>query len=294
MPELPEVETMRRGILPCLGATISDIHFFTLPLKPIQVTPSVRQVRRRVAGSVVTSVDRLGKRILLELDARQVLVFEPRMTGMLSVENVPSQEHLRVRIDLAGGDLDRIYFWDRRGLGTVQLMRLDELAVRLGPDRIGPDALLIECDELRQRLRRSRRAIKVALLDQKVVAGIGNIYASEILHLAHVHPAARCDLLGRLQWERIHQAMGEILEEAIKHEGSTLSDGSYRNALNNPGSYQARHQVYDRDGQACLRCEEHQVLRIVQAQRSTFYCPGCQPRRTWKETDGLQLAVAAR
>ena len=99
---------MRRGILPCLGATISDIHFFTLPLKPIQVTPSVRQVRRRVAGSVVTSVDRLGKRILLELDARQILVFEPRMTGMLSVENVPSQEHLRVRIDLAGGDLDKI------------------------------------------------------------------------------------------------------------------------------------------------------------------------------------------
>jgi formamidopyrimidine-DNA glycosylase len=293
MPELPEVETMRRGIARCQGATINDFHFFSLPLKPIQVTPSVRQVRRRVAGTEVTSVDRLGKRILLELDAEQVLVFEPRMTGMLSVEHVPSREHLRVRIDLAGGDLDQIYFWDRRGLGTVQLLRLDELAVRLGPDRIGPDALVIECEELRQRLRRSRRAIKVALLDQKVVAGIGNIYASEILHLAHVHPAARCNRLSRLQWQRTHQAMGEVLHEAIRCEGSTLSDGSYRNALNNPGSYQARHQVYDRDGQACLRCEEHQVLRIVQAQRSTFYCPGCQPRGTWKGTDGLQLVVSA-
>ncbi len=294
MPELPEVETMRRGIARCQGATINDFHFFSLPLKPIQVTPSVRQVRRRVTGTVVTSVDRLGKRILLELDGQQVLVFEPRMTGMLSVENVPSREHLRVRIDLAGGDLDQIYFWDRRGLGTVQLLRQEELAERLGPDRIGPDALVIECDELHQRLRRSRRAIKVALLDQKVVAGIGNIYASEILHLAHVHPAARCDRLSRLQWERIHLAMLEVLWDAIKHEGSTLSDGSYRNALNNPGSYQARHQVYDRDGEVCFRCDSKQVLRIVQAQRSTFYCPGCQPRRTWKEADGLQLTVPAR
>jgi formamidopyrimidine-DNA glycosylase len=294
MPELPEVETMRRGIAGSVGATINDVHFYRLPLKPIQVSPSVNQLRRKVAGTEITSVDRIGKRILLELDQRLVLIFEPRMTGMLTVENVPDQGHLRVRIDLAGGDLDQIYFWDRRGLGTVELLRSDQLAVRLGPDRVGPDALAIESDQLRERLRRSRRAIKVALLDQKVVAGIGNIYASEILYLAHVHPAARCDRLSRAQWHEIHLAMGQVLREAIKHEGSTLSDGSYRNALNNPGNYQAYHQVYDRAGEACGRCPQEQVVRIVQAQRSTFFCPGCQLRRTWKEPVDLQAGRPGR
>src|SRR4029077_20463859 len=142
----------------------------------------------------------------------------------------------------------------------------------------GPDALALSADELRQRLDRSRRAIKVALLDQRAVAGIGNLYASEILHLAGIHPAKRCDLLTPAQWAEIRARMLEVLELAIRHEGSTLSDGTYRNALNQSGGYQNHHRVYDRAGESCTSCGNAAIVRIVQAQRATFFCPACQKK----------------
>ena len=122
-------------------------------------------------------------------------------------------------------------------------------------------------------LGKSQRAIKVALLDQKAVAGIGNLYASEILHLAAIDPRCRCSALTRQQWQRIQAATKEVLELAVRHEGSTLSDGTYRNALNEAGSYQNHHRVYDRAGEVCPSCGREKIQRIVQAQRSTFYCP---------------------
>ncbi|MCP5110185.1 MAG: hypothetical protein GY953_05055 [bacterium] len=148
----------------------------------------------------------------------------------------------------------------------------------LGPDRIGPDALEISVERLRSRLETSRRAIKVALLDQRVLAGIGNLYASEILHRATIHPELSCRRLRPAQWRRIHAAMGEIFEEAIRHQGSTLRDGTYRIARNRPGSFQVCHRVYQRAGQPCLQCGATEIVRIVQAQRSTFFCPACQKK----------------
>ena len=129
----------------------------------------------------------------------------------------------------------------------------------------------------RTQLGGSKRAVKVALLDQRVVAGIGNMYASEILHLAGVHPARRCDRITRSQWEAITDATHAILTDAIRYEGSTLRNGTYRNALNQTGGYQHRHRVYDRAGKPCPRCGHgSEIVRIVQAQRSTFLCPACQ------------------
>ena len=122
------------------------------------------------------------------------------------------------------------------------------------------------------------RAVKVALLDQTVVAGIGNLYAAELLHVAGIDPRTRCDRLSRPQWGRIASAIGSVLNEAIKYEGSTLSDGTYRNALNKAGGYQNHHQVYDREGLDCPRCGAA-IQRIVQAQRSTFFCRQCQKKR---------------
>jgi formamidopyrimidine-DNA glycosylase len=152
------------------------------------------------------------------------------------------------------------------------------LQAALGAGALGPDALELTADALRQRLHTSRRAIKVALLDQRAVAGIGNLYASEILHHAAIDPRTRCTRLTRGQWEKIHAATQEVLRTAIKYEGSTLSDGTYRNALNQSGGYQNHHRVYDRAGESCPRCKNKLVRRIVQTQRSTFYCPGCQRR----------------
>ena len=178
-----------------------------------------------------------------------------------------------------------LWFWDRRGLGTLQLLSDEQLTARYGSDDIGPDALEVTPNLLRQRLGKSRRAIKVALLDQRAVAGIGNLYASEILHVARVNPQLPCAELSSARWQRIADATRHVLEEAVRYEGSTLSDGTYRNALNQAGSYQNQHRVYDRADEPCPRGCRSVVQRIVQAQRSTFFCPKCQAARSRRAAD---------
>jgi len=280
MPELPEVETMRRGIAAIAGSTIAAAVRLPCRRRPILIRPRPAMLARRLVGRTVAEVGRLGKRVVLRLDSGDHLVFEPRMTGLVLVADPPSVEHLRFRLDLAGGPIPSIWYWDRRGLGSVRLISDRQLAEQLGNGKLGPDALELSANELRARFANSRRAIKVALLDQRAVAGIGNLYASEILHLACVHPAKRCDLLSDRQWHAIHCCMLKVLNEAIRHEGSTLSDGTYRNALNQSGGYQSLHRVYDRAGQMCRQCQSTPIVRIVQAQRATFYCPLCQRKRS--------------
>jgi formamidopyrimidine-DNA glycosylase len=128
-----------------------------------------------------------------------------------------------------------------------------------------------------QQMGKSRRAIKVALLDQKLVAGIGNLYAAEILLLAGIHPEQTCLQLTDRDWQNISRATRRVLRQAIRYEGSTLGDGTYRNALNKKGRYQNHHRVYGREGETCRHCRVGRVKRIVQSQRATFYCPTCQP-----------------
>jgi len=278
MPELPEVETMRRGVLGIVGKSIRGIVLPPCPAKPISIMPKLPQFRRRAVGREIVDVDRIGKRVVVVLDSDDQIVFEPRMTGLVLVADPPTAAHLRLCIRLSGKPMDELLFWDRRGLGSVRLVSPAEMDRWLGPDKLGPDALVISSDELRSRFRVSKRAIKVALLDQKLVAGIGNLYAAEILHLASVHPEKACNRITGPEWLRIHQAIGTVLNTAIQYEGSTLSDGTYRNALNQSGSYQAQHRVYDREGQACLTCGKKVIVRIVQCQRSTFFCPYCQTK----------------
>lgn len=276
MPELPEVETMRRGVLPVVGARITGICRLTGRLCPITVSPGVSVFQRRVVGTRIQAVDRLGKRLLMWLDTDQAIVFEPRMTGLILLADPPSQEHLRFRVDLQGKRIRQLWYWDRRGLGSVRLFSRRQVEQQLGPSRLGPDALEVNAEQLRARLARRRTPVKVALLDQSALAGVGNLYASEILHVACIHPQVRCDRLTRGQWQRLAGSMSAVLEEAIRYEGSTLADGTYRTVLNNPGGYQNRHRVYDRAGELCPRCGQTAIRRIVQAQRSTFFCPTCQ------------------
>lgn len=278
MPELPEVETMRRGILGIVGSRITGVDRMPCKRKPISVEPAMAKFRRLAVGATIRDVGRIGKRVVVHLDRSAAIVFEPRMSGLVLLADPPTAEHLRFRITLAGGGSPELLYWDRRGLGSVRLISEADLAERYSDAAIGPDALAISADELAKRLSSSRRAIKVALLDQRAIAGIGNLYAAEILHLARIHPARRCDQLRMADWDAIHSAIHEVLEAAIRYEGSTLSDGTYRNALNKSGDYQKFHRVYDREGQPCLDCGEAKIVRIVQAQRSTFLCPHCQPR----------------
>jgi formamidopyrimidine-DNA glycosylase len=277
MPELPEVETMRRGILGIEGARITDVERVACPQKPIAIAPRIDHFRRRAVGRKILGVGRVGKRVVVGLDNDDCIVLEPRMTGLVLVADPPDRKYLRFRCRLSGGRNRELLYWDRRGLGNVRLFSPPEFAAAFGPERLGPDALTISAEQFHDQLGGSGRAVKVALLDQRAVAGIGNLYAAEILHVAGIHPAARCHRITRDQWKKIADATQDVLADAIHHEGSTLSDGTYRNALNQAGSYQNHHRVYDRADEPCPRCgTASQIVRIVQAQRSTFFCPECQ------------------
>ena len=132
MPELPEVETMRRGILDAIGGVVQTIDTEPCPRLPISIEPSIGRIQKRVAGAELTAVDRVGKRIVLRFSTEECLVIEPRMTGLVLVADPPTIEHLRVRVDLTGSKIRKIWFWDRRGLGTVRLLNPNRTARAIG------------------------------------------------------------------------------------------------------------------------------------------------------------------
>lgn len=279
MPELPEVETMVRGTQAALlGRRLLRMQFLPCRRKPLSVDPAPGPLTRKLRNTTVTDVGRLGKRIVMTFDDRRFLIIEPRMTGLLLVADPPTAEHRRIRwiLEPQSGLPDSIEYWDRRGLGTIRL--LDEDGIRQLRERLGPDPLTMTAIDWKRQLAGSRRAIKVALLDQSLAAGIGNLYASEILHRARISPNATAGSLSRTRLERLADCCQAILTDAIRFEGSTLSDRTYRNVLNQDGGYQNHHRVYQKDGEPCASCRRSLIRKIVQAQRSTFYCPACQRR----------------
>ncbi|NMC20978.1 MAG: bifunctional DNA-formamidopyrimidine glycosylase/DNA-(apurinic or apyrimidinic site) lyase [Thermogutta sp.] len=301
MPELPEVETMRRGLLPIVGGRIVSAAVPRSSLRAITFRPDRPTVLRGLRGRRIREAVRLGKRLVLCLDDGKRLVLEPRMTGRVLLDVPGPISHVRLILEVLPpegvepawqesaapglaarpGDAAfarRVIFRDVRGLGVVSLMDERTWRRELGPHKIGPDALEIDAPTLRSRLGSRRTAVKVALLDQKAVAGIGNIYASEALHRAKIHPAEPCMRLSSRQWRRLHAAIRDVLTEAVELQGSTLTDGAYGTPGNQSGRYQDRHLVYQRDGRPCLQCGKGVIQRIVLGQRSTFFCPRCQRR----------------
>ncbi len=280
MPELPEVETMCRGIAGIIGGKIVEVQRLPCAVKPLLITPTLAEFKRRVVGERVERITRAGKRVVIWLKSTDCILLEPRMSGLVLIEDPPTYEHLRWKMRLEKCETTEVQYWDRRGLGSVRLLRRMEFETLYGPHRLGPDALTITADQLSENLCKSRREIKVALLDQKKIAGIGNLYAAEILHLAGIHPQRQCNRMSHAQWESLARATRKILAEAILYEGSTLGDGTYRNALNESGGYQNKHLVYDRAGKPCCSCSGGTIQRFVQAQRSTFFCPNCQKKNS--------------
>ncbi len=288
MPELPEVETMCRGLAGIVGRRIERVEFPRGPVRPLSVWPARWAIARRLEEAEILAVNRRGKRVVLEIGlggsrsgpdaSRRWLVIEPRMTGLMLVVDPPSLAHVRMVVDLQGEvGPRRFLFWDRRGLGTISLFDEAGLETACGPAKLGPDGLVVTGVELVARLGRSQRAVKAALLDQRAVAGIGNIYACEVLFRAGIDPRSRCRRLGHDAWERIAREARRVLAEAVRLEGSSIGDETYRTADSRPGRAQRRHRVYGREGEPCRGCGGA-IERIVLAQRATFFCRSCQPR----------------
>lgn len=257
MPELPEVETVLRTVAPRVeGRRILAVEF----LSPLAAGGLGEELKGRLRGEVIRAVRRHGKRLLLDLN-HGLLDIHLRMTGKLRFgEDIGAQT--RAVFTLEDGTLR---FDDVRQFGRIVWRESD-------PPQ-GPDALKLDAEGFVAVVAGRRGRIKSVLLDQKVVSGLGNIYVDECLFRAGIHPLAR--RVSRARLRRLHEAVVEVLREAIECGGSSISD--YVDAEGRRGRFQERHRVYGRAGEPCTACGAP-VRRIVVAQRGTHYCPQCQKR----------------
>jgi len=277
MPELPEVETMVRGLRPALlGRRLRRLEV----LDPSLVQGcSAPELARHGRGATVGEVGRRGKWVVVSLAGRRgIIVIQPRMTGGFWLLEPERPEHIRLVFHV---DKPRAMVWycDTRRLGKIGWYRRTQDAARACAQSHGPDALEIGRDELEARLARTARGIKPALMDQKVLAGIGNIYADEILHQARIHPERGAGTLSPAERERLHRAIGQVLTTAIALEGSSF-DAGYRTVLGLEGGFLAQNFVYGRENLPCRVCAEPiKKTRIAGLiGRPTYYCPRCQTR----------------
>jgi formamidopyrimidine-DNA glycosylase len=210
---------------------------------------------------------------------RGLIVIQPRMTGTFWLVEPARPEHIRLTFRLAKSDT-RIWYCDARRLGRIQWFRSPEAAASAFARSHGPDALEIGAEELKERLSRTRRGIKPALMDQKVLAGIGNIYADEILFAARLHPQRVAASLSRGELARLHAAIAKILTAAISAEGSSF-DGGYRTVLGLEGGFLAENSAYGRVALPCRDCGQPIEKTRIQGLlgRPTYLCPSCQPLR---------------
>jgi len=274
VPELPEVETIRRLIEPELvGREIGRARVDWAR----SVGGEPRAFARAVRGARVRAVGRRGKFLVapLERPGRRVdgaLVVHLRMSGRLHVEAAEEDPgpYARVSCELSDGKV--LHFVDVRKFGRFLFReRPEELLQHLGPEPLGEAFTL---PWLRSALRGRRRALKPLLLDQGFVAGLGNIYVDETLHRARLHPLVRSDRLRAPRVAALHAAIRQVLAAAIEREGSSF-DTFYRTPEGRPGSYQERFEVYGRGGKPCRRCGAT-IRKIVVCQRGTHLCPRCQ------------------
>ena len=268
MPELPEVETVRRTLAPVVeGHTIAAVSFAW----PRTCAGDPRATAAHLAGQRIERLERYGKYLLFHLrkdDRRSHLVVHLRMTGNLLVNGVLDRF---TRASMSLDDGTAVVFRDVRKFGRWQWS--ERLPARLAA--LGPEPLEIRCDEFTARLRSRRARLKALLLDQEFLRGLGNIYADEALFRARLHPLRSAGGVGPRKARDLHEAIQAVLRDAIEAGGTSIRD--YRDSRGTPGGFQRRIRIYGRDGERCVHCGTR-VRRVVVAQRSTHYCPRCQRR----------------
>ncbi len=275
MPELPEVETVVRDLRPrAVGRTITAVRAGVKPLRtPWDVAWAADVVGRRIGG-----IRRRGKWIVVELDGPR-LVVHLGMTGQFTAVAADELEPDHLHLVFALDDVTELRFRDVRRFGSVALFR-DEAAVEafFAAAALGPEPFGLDAAAFRAAVRGSGRNLKAILLDQTVVAGVGNIYADEACSRAALRPARVGSSLTPAECDALRVAIEDVLTEAIQYRGSTLPDGMYIGGKNLKGEFQDRHRVYGRTGQPCRACTAT-IERVVLAGRSSHCCPKCQPSK---------------
>lgn len=273
MPELPEVETIVRCLRPRLcGLRVRSVRVLFPPVvrDPGRI-PLEELVGRRVSG-----LRRRGKMILVDFSGGLTLIVHLKMTGRLMFfgPESPPDKHTRFVLGLERPPVE-LRFQDVRKFGFIRLVRTGEAEGTRELSPLGPEPLRLERNAFFERLRGRRGRLKGLLLNQSVFAGIGNIYADEILFEARLHPRTEVSRLGRRRLERLRAAMTKILNEAIVFKGTTVRD--FRDSYGVEGSFQNRLRVYGREGEPCPRCGSS-LKRIRLSGRSTHFCGRCQRR----------------
>lgn len=269
MPELPEVETVVRS----LAGELVGRRVVRVTLRERRLRGGVaRDFPARLEGRRIVRLERRGKYVLARLDDGAVWLVHLGMTGQLTLGSASRPDRVHDHVVVAFDDGRLLTFNDARRFGRVAVVACDRLRDEAG-DGIDPLTDGFTPDSLFSLTRHRRTSIKALLMDQRRVAGLGNIYVNEILFHAGIRPRRRAGRLARAECERLVASTRLVLEEAIERGGSSISD--YRDGLGRAGEFQLRHHVYDRAEEPCRRCGVR-IRRQVHAGRASFYCPRCQ------------------
>jgi formamidopyrimidine-DNA glycosylase len=268
MPELPEVETTRRGVAPhVVGRRIARLNVYDPRLR----WPVPPDLERKLRGRTIDRVDRRSKYLLFRIGA-DTLIVHLGMTGSLRVHTTPPPRRVHDHVDLVLEDGTTLRYHDPRRFGAMLWAPAGRhpLLARLGPEPLTPE---FDVDALWRATRNRKAAVKLALMDNHVVVGVGNIYANEALFRAGIRPTTSVRRLSKARLARLVDAVRAVLSEAIAKGGSTLRD--YRDSSGEPGQFQMQHYVYDREGLSCRVCSSTIKTRRLGA-RASYYCPFCQ------------------
>lgn len=270
MPELPEIETIKRDLSRLIvGKRILDIETDSAK----QVQPSPGAMKKAIIGATIKKISRRAKVLQIFLSNNKILVIHLKLTGQLLVrkKGVPRDNWQHVTFVLSGDK--ELRFTDLRKFGWIKLVEsekeLEKLLAGFGPEPL--DGLNLK--KFEAILASSRRPIKLVLMDQKKIAGIGNIYANDALFLAKIDPKRKADKLRNEETKKLFKAIERVLKAGIRHRGA--SDQYYLDALGHKGSYQEHFLVYGRVGKKCLNCNS-KVKKIKLSGRGTYFCPVCQ------------------
>jgi formamidopyrimidine-DNA glycosylase len=284
MPELPEVETVARG----LQKEVAGRRILSITIGKSDFIDNAADVERELPGRIIREVRRYGKFLLLRLTAAEkaeqqddesALLVHLGMTGMLWPRPVSEPQLKHTHVVMLLDDGRELRFIDARRFGRIAYLAKEVLQKELL--RFGADPLEVGLEGFRQRMDRRAR-VKALLLDQRVLRGVGNIYADESLWKAKIHPAHLGARLTAAQVKELYRALQDILKKAIVLRGSSISD--FLDADGQPGEYQRHHRVYGREGKSCARCKTP-IRRVIVAGRSSYFCPKCQKApRGWKKT----------
>jgi len=271
MPELPEVETLARDLRRLLSG--AEVKAVTITWPRSVAMPEAEALVQGLPGQRVLEVSRRGKFLQLSLSGRSYLLIHLRMSGHLQVEpnTAPLSSYARAVFDLSDGR--RLVFSDPRKFGRIYWLTEPDLVLgALGPEPLADD---LTPDAFRQVLARHKGAIKPLLLNQALLAGLGNIYTDEALFHAGLHPLRKANTLTADEAERLYTAIREVLHQAIANRGTTLDDARYRDAEGQPGHNRESIRVYHHTGEPCPCCGTP-IERTVVGGRGTHFCPHCQ------------------